>query len=243
MLLAPRATFLVVLTLALPSEAFAQCTKDADCKGDRVCVNGTCTDPATKPAASPQPVSQEASSSTNPCQIEAPNPGFQMLRADGKLVPLAYHQGSVDRKKGGLIGNAFSYGISKVKSTTLLRIDKEKATVRIQDRQPELLDILTPAGSSPDNIYIVRLTPKDEARYVQIGSSEANAAGSSSSGVLFPEGIRIDMTAETVAGTCMYQGKLRSHYRFKPTTPLKDGEYAFLAGANRMFDFGVDGPR
>jgi hypothetical protein len=39
------------------SDAAAQCTKDVDCKGDRVCVEGACAAPApvVAPATAPQP--------------------------------------------------------------------------------------------------------------------------------------------------------------------------------------------
>ncbi len=40
-------TVAVILVIILhgPYNVFAQCTKDTDCKGDRVCVNGECVDP------------------------------------------------------------------------------------------------------------------------------------------------------------------------------------------------------
>lgn len=55
MLLVSRVVLVVTVTLASASSAFAQCTKDTDCKGDRVCVNGTCSDPSTKPARPAEP--------------------------------------------------------------------------------------------------------------------------------------------------------------------------------------------
>ncbi len=41
--------------MLLSAPAFAQCTKDTDCKGDRICVEGTCTAPSTtaSPATAP----------------------------------------------------------------------------------------------------------------------------------------------------------------------------------------------
>lgn len=139
-----------------------------------------------------------------------------MIRADGELVAVSYHVASVDQKMGGRVGNAFSFGTSKVESKTLLRIDKEKASVRFRDRQPQLLDVTASVGSSPDNINLIRLIAKDKYRYVEVGSSGANAAGSSSSSMLFPDGIRIEMTAETVSGACMQRGRLVSQFRLKP---------------------------
>jgi hypothetical protein len=41
-----------LLSLLSCSAAFAQCTKDTDCKGERVCERGICTAPATTPLPS-----------------------------------------------------------------------------------------------------------------------------------------------------------------------------------------------
>src|SRR6185436_19383962 len=43
-----------VLILAVPGVALAQCTRDTDCKGDRVCERGNCITPAER-AAPPRP--------------------------------------------------------------------------------------------------------------------------------------------------------------------------------------------
>ena len=51
----------VPLTLALAPTAHAQCTKDVECKGDRICEAGTCVAPGTRtaiPNASSQPASE-----------------------------------------------------------------------------------------------------------------------------------------------------------------------------------------
>jgi len=163
------------------------------------------------------------------------------MRADGQLVPLNYLTASVDHKMGGLMGNAFSFGIAKVRVRVMLRINKDRAALRTYDRQPQFLDIFTPVGFSPENIYIVRMTPRDKARYLQTGTAEANIAGSSSSGFLLPDGTRIDITAEVVSRQCLHEGKKVAVYRLKPAEPLKDGEYAFLVQErNWFFDFGVD---
>ncbi len=39
-------------TIAVASIARADCAKDTDCKGDRICVEGTCADPEDRPSAS-----------------------------------------------------------------------------------------------------------------------------------------------------------------------------------------------
>ncbi len=46
----------VAAALGGASTARAGCDKDADCKGDRICVNGECTAPAQQPAVVPAPV-------------------------------------------------------------------------------------------------------------------------------------------------------------------------------------------
>jgi hypothetical protein len=240
MLLAPRSIFVVPLTFALASGAFAQCAKDTDCKGDRVCVNGTCTDPSTKPAASTQPAAGRPPSSIAPCKVEAPDVPSLGMRAGGQVLSVTYMIANVDSKTGGFMANWLTSGISKVKARTLLRIDKARASLRIQDRQPQFLDIVVPVGASPDNMYVVRLTPRDNARFLQIGSSEANAVGASSSSYVFPDGIRVAMTPETLSTRCTVRdGSQVAQYRLKPEQPLANGEYAFLVGM-KLYDFGVD---
>jgi curli biogenesis system outer membrane secretion channel CsgG len=52
--------------------AAAQCTKDSDCKGSRICVNGVCTDPAAQPQTPPAaaiPAPQQ--SGAQPLQIDS----------------------------------------------------------------------------------------------------------------------------------------------------------------------------
>jgi len=46
----------VLVALSSPSSALGQCTKDTDCKGDRICERGTCVNPPAKANASPAPV-------------------------------------------------------------------------------------------------------------------------------------------------------------------------------------------
>jgi hypothetical protein len=46
--------------MLLAGQANAQCTKDTDCKGDRVCEAGKCTAPATAATAAPPPGPGEA---------------------------------------------------------------------------------------------------------------------------------------------------------------------------------------
>lgn len=40
--------FSISLLLLNQSLLYAQCTKDVDCKGNRICVNGECVEPSTE---------------------------------------------------------------------------------------------------------------------------------------------------------------------------------------------------
>lgn len=54
---------LAALLVAIPTSALT-CTKDTDCKGDRICVSGACSAPDVQPAESPSshatPIEQAA---------------------------------------------------------------------------------------------------------------------------------------------------------------------------------------
>jgi hypothetical protein len=78
------------------SSAFAQCTKDTDCKGDRVCQDGTCVEsqPSVPPAAE-QPPSQEAVS----CEgITCSGHGDCVVEGDKPVC--ACHEGYVVNQDG-----------------------------------------------------------------------------------------------------------------------------------------------
>lgn len=57
---ASRALLVASLVLFSAAKASAQCTKDTDCKGDRVCEDGKCTSPAALPPAPPPPPGSSA---------------------------------------------------------------------------------------------------------------------------------------------------------------------------------------
>jgi hypothetical protein len=97
-------------------------------------------------------VSAQATATGGDCKIEAPGIG-RVMRASGTLLPMTFQTAKVDQKTGGLIGNFFTAGIAKVKSKTTLRIDKDRSSLRITDRQPQLLDLLYRVGGSADNFY------------------------------------------------------------------------------------------
>ncbi|HEY8211436.1 MAG TPA: hypothetical protein VIG99_28325 [Myxococcaceae bacterium] len=61
-----------VSVLAVPGVALAQCTKDTECKGDRVCERGACVSPSERaPAPPPQP---EYTAPPPPPVVSAPPP-------------------------------------------------------------------------------------------------------------------------------------------------------------------------
>jgi len=43
-----RGSIIVAALLAIATPASADCTKDTDCKGDRVCIKSECVDPKAK---------------------------------------------------------------------------------------------------------------------------------------------------------------------------------------------------
>ena len=42
------------MTVLWTAPAYAQCTKDTECKGDRVCVHGECVEPPTASTRQPE---------------------------------------------------------------------------------------------------------------------------------------------------------------------------------------------
>lgn len=70
-----RTMYLVLFTtLAAAQLAHAQCTKDTDCKGDRICVKGACAAPAAStpavPEVQPQPAAPPAATLTEPMILQ-----------------------------------------------------------------------------------------------------------------------------------------------------------------------------
>ena len=71
----------LLLACNLPSSGGNGCSKDSDCKGARVCVNGACADPASATAAA-------APTSTGGCSTSADCPGT-LECVGGKCQPRA----------------------------------------------------------------------------------------------------------------------------------------------------------
>src|SRR3954462_15014068 len=61
--------------LLVPSLSHAQCSKDTDCKGERVCEAGACVAPSSPPAASSEPAAAApAPPAPAPAPVAAPAP-------------------------------------------------------------------------------------------------------------------------------------------------------------------------
>jgi hypothetical protein len=60
------------LVLLFASKSFAQCTKDLDCKGDRVCEEGQCVAPKVAPQAPPASTAAAAPVAPLPAPSAAP---------------------------------------------------------------------------------------------------------------------------------------------------------------------------
>lgn len=88
----PRTVAAVAMFSLIAGNADAQCTKDIECRGDRICENGRCVNPPTQSGATkPKP---SAGSSSNPTQVpkaleealactSKPNPGKAVLELQG----------------------------------------------------------------------------------------------------------------------------------------------------------------
>ena len=79
-----------VTVLLVSSLAQAQCSKDTDCKGSRVCEAGKCTSPATAlpPAPPAPPGSDSAPSSGAPASV-SPTPGADAVPGGASQAPPA----------------------------------------------------------------------------------------------------------------------------------------------------------
>lgn len=60
-----------LVVVAVSAAAHAQCTKDTECKGDRICIKGVCEAPGTAPTASPATSSQPAAVASTEADVVA----------------------------------------------------------------------------------------------------------------------------------------------------------------------------
>lgn len=100
-----------LLCVSLASPSWAQCTKDTDCKGDRVCEGGTCIAPgapvpapaasSSEPAASPAPASPAPATSATSIAAE-PEP-----RRTTEVTDLRRKRHSTGMMVGGIVMVSF----------------------------------------------------------------------------------------------------------------------------------------
>lgn len=177
------------------------------------------------------------------CKMEFPDmENMVPLRAGDKVIPLAYQTAEVmsESSGGSIIASYLTLGIVKAKGNASLRIEGEKALVRITEKTPEFLDILFPAGASPgNNMALVRMTVQEKSRVVQVMSFESGLTGSRGRSMNFGENVSIPLLAEKRIDNCLWQGKRWALYRMKPAAPLENGEYGLTSG-KIIYDFGVD---
>jgi len=188
--------------------------------------------------------------SANPNDPNAPHdPGIYMYTSQnsgGKLTllePTVYTQG----KSGGVFASAMTYGIAKVKWKAVVR--DAHANTRTSDpsavfyfyfeeKNAGLSQFSFGGTSTPNEFTLLRFDVKATSRETVV--MQANAFGSS-------EG------TDDKANVPFTHVKIRPGvYKVTPSSPLKPGEYGFLsamamgafapgaAGANRVFDFGVN---
>lgn len=106
-------------------EANAQCSKDTDCKGDRVCLDGRCVSPAEAAAAmkasekpTPAPMASEAAPAPTPAPI--PPARAESSSGESALPP----QGTIGMSFGLPTGGAPTAGASYfVTSDSAIRVD------------------------------------------------------------------------------------------------------------------------
>ena len=93
---------------------------------------------------------------TNPtsggaCRFEAPEFAESVgLRADGKIIGLTYQPATPQTDASVLkaMASSLTLGLVRSTATTSLRISGAKATVRLKDRSPEILDVVAPPGAN-----------------------------------------------------------------------------------------------
>lgn len=114
------AALVLGLSLAVASDALAQCTKDTDCKGDRICANGTCMDPSNRSGSLAQ-LPAAASSLPGSHLLIPPSIGVvYYLNSDTQsLVPLQRQMGYTEKR--GMIKQEIAYSVPQERSTVRIK--------------------------------------------------------------------------------------------------------------------------
>ena len=88
--------------LCVAAEAHAKCTKDSECKGDRICTKGVCVAPSAEAAPEePPPIAPPAQPPPPPTHVVVPvAPAYPGYSYGAPPPPLSTHR----RSKGMMIG-------------------------------------------------------------------------------------------------------------------------------------------
>jgi len=176
------------------------------------------------------------------CILEAPGKDeFVLIRAEGKMLSLRPQRpemiGTEDIARA--IGSLFTAGIIEERAKNSRSVKGERALVRTTEKMPEIVDIMIPFGSYPeDMIILVRMSVEKSKRTVQVWSQERGITGTYER-LDFGENVRVPLVMEKVANQCTWGGKQVAQYKMKPAAPLESGEYGILTG-DVIFDFGID---
>lgn len=154
------------LVLVCSTLAHAQCTKDVDCKGDRVCEGGQCTSPvpAAPPAAAPgepvngEPVTLDESPATEgqsapPPAVEGPTaevPSRIPVIPPEAVEPLGADEPAVRRRsRGMMIGGIVMVSIGPLALLGALsaRNSQENCDSALEDQYP---NHVVPAYDEPE---------------------------------------------------------------------------------------------
>jgi hypothetical protein len=98
---------------------------------------------------------QVAMGAETSCSMEVPNAGNRaVLRVEGKNILLNYQKPEVVTSSNGLntIGSALTFGAIRAKMTDSLKIKGGKASVVINNRMPEFLDLFVPLEETPEEV-------------------------------------------------------------------------------------------
>lgn len=196
----------------------------------------------SRQASNSGPAPAVATPSGGACNPEAPNMENRMaMRAESRLIAMTYKTPTISNKSttGNAIASALTAGIVSSKGHSFLRIAGAHSTLQIKDRTPQFLDVLTPVGAAPEDVfYLVRLSEDKGFRTIMISTAEVGLLSGANSRMEIRDEDKVPLSAEKLADDCKWQGKTWTHYRVKPSVPLTDGEYGLLAG-KLVFDFAV----
>jgi hypothetical protein len=111
-------------------------------------------------------------------------------------------------------------------SKDLLTLDGVRSSLRITARQPSF-ELRLPTNIGPDNVFLVRLTPKGGRREIGMDHKTSNELHDD------------DLVPLIVRPADPVDSDTFRIYRMVPKSPLQPGEYAIKL-ASRFYDFAVE---